>query len=166
MPILSPPRRAVLAAGAAYFAFSFLAGFALGALRVAVVAPRLGAALAVALEAPLILTASWFAARWCVKRFGVPAAPGARLAMGGVAFALLMLAELGAAVFIFHRSLAQHLAGYLSAAGGLGLAAQLAFAGIPWALAWASPRRGLSPAAAAAHAPAPPAADYPPPGRS
>jgi hypothetical protein len=125
-----------LTSGAAYFAIVFLAGFALGALRTAVVAPWLGEAFAVLLEAPVILAVSWFVAIWSVERFEVPAVPLARLAMGGVAFVLLMLAELGFAVTVFHRSGAEYLAGYQSAAGAIGLGAQVAFALVPWALTW------------------------------
>lgn len=125
-----------ITAGGVYCAIVFLAGFALGALRTLAIAPLLGEAIAVLLEAPVILTISWFVAIWCVARFKIPAEPRARLAMGGVAFALLMLAELGVAVIFFHRSVAEHLAGYQTAAGAIGLTAQVAFAGVPWALTW------------------------------
>jgi len=127
---------ATLRAGAAYFAIVFLVGFALGALRTLVVAPRLGETLAVLLEAPVMLTVSWIVATWCVGRFEAPAAPIPRLAMGGAAFALLTMAELGVSLIFFHRSVAQHLAGYRSTAGAVGLGAQVAFAGIPFALTW------------------------------
>ncbi len=125
-------------AGAAYFAIVFLVAFGLGVVRTLAIAPRLGQAFAVLLEAPVILTASWFVAAWCVGRFGVSALPRARLAMGGVAFALLMLAELGGAVIFFHRPIAQYLADFLSPAGVIGLAAQLGFALVPMALTWRS----------------------------
>jgi len=123
-------------AGAVYFGLVFLAGFALGAVRTIVVAPRLGETLAVLLEAPLMLTVSWFVASWCVGYFKVPAAPLARLAMGGWAFALLMAGELGVSLMVFHRSISQTLAGFQSAAGAVGLAAQFAFAWMPLALTW------------------------------
>jgi hypothetical protein len=124
--------------GAVYFAIVFLVGFALGALRTLVMAPRLGETFAVLLEAPVILTVSWFVATWCVGRFKVPAATLARLAMGGVAFALLMVAELGVSLIFFRRSVSQHLAGYQSAAGAIGLGAQVAFAWVPLMLTWRS----------------------------
>jgi hypothetical protein len=129
---------ATLRSGAVYFAIVFLLGFVLGALRTFIVAPRLGETLAVTLEAPVILAVSWFVAIWCVRRNTVPAAPLARLAMGGVAFALLMTAELGVSSIFFHRSPAQHLAGYRSTAGAAGLGAQVAFACVPLALTWRS----------------------------
>ncbi len=125
------PVRRTLAAGTVYFAFVFLGGFALGIVRVLVVAPRAGAVVAVLVEAPVILAVSWAVSRGCVARFGVGRSPGLRLAMGGWAFALLMSAEAGLAVWMFGRSLADHVASYLTLPGALGLAAQLGFALIP-----------------------------------
>ena len=125
-------------AGAVYFVTVFLVGFVLGCLRTLVIAPRLGETAAVLLEAPLILTVSWFVAMWCVRYFEVPAAPLARLAMGGWGFALLMVAEFGISSIFFHRSISQHLAGFQSAAGAIGLGAQFAFAWIPLMLMWRS----------------------------
>ena len=127
-----------ITSGAVYFAIVFLAGVVLGALRTLVIAPQLGEALAVLLEAPVILTVSWVVATWCVGHFKVPAVPRARLAMGGVAFMLLMVAELGVSFIFYHRSASQHLAGYQSTAGAIGLGAQVAFAWVPLALTWQS----------------------------
>lgn len=124
--------------GAAYFVITFLAGFALGALRTLVVAPKVGETLAVLFEAPVILAVSWFVATWCVRRFNVPPTPLARLEMGGVAFALLMVAEAGMSLIVFQRTVPQYLAGYQSAAGAVGLAAQATFACVPLALTWRS----------------------------
>jgi hypothetical protein len=120
-----------LKAGAVYVALVFLAGFGLGVLRVLVVAPRLGAVVAVLIEAPAILVISWAVCRGCVARFGVAPAPGPRLMMGGSAFVLLMGLEVALSVLAFGRSLAEHLGGYLTLPGALGLAAQLGFAAIP-----------------------------------
>jgi hypothetical protein len=127
---------AALKAGIAYFAVVFAAGFALGTLRVTIVAPRVGETGALLLELPLILALSWVACAWLVRRHDVAAAAGPRLAMGAVAFALLMAAEAGLSTLVFGRSLAQHLAAYRTANGQLGLAAQLAFAAFPAAQAW------------------------------
>lgn len=120
-----------LIAGLVYFAAIFAAGVALGTLRVLVLLPRLGEGLAVALELPVMLGLSWLVAGALIRRFGV--APGAaRLAMGGLAFALLMVVELGVSVFAFGRDLAAHLAHLSTLPGAAGLAGQLAFALIPW----------------------------------
>lgn len=125
------PARRALTAGTVYFALVFLAGFALGIVRVLVVAPRTGAVAAVLLESPVILAVGWAVSRGCVARFGVGRSPGLRLAMGGWAFALLMAAEAALAVWVFGRGLADHVGAYLTLPGALGLAAQLGFALIP-----------------------------------
>jgi hypothetical protein len=80
-------------AGALYFALVFGAGFALGTLRVLLVAPRLGARTAELIEAPLMLAVTFFAARWTVRRLAVPPAPAPRVAMGCIALGLLLTAE-------------------------------------------------------------------------
>ncbi|MBU8541432.1 hypothetical protein [Falsiroseomonas tokyonensis] len=122
---------AALQAGFCYFAVAFAVGFVLGTLRVLAIAPTLGEVASVALELPAMLAVSWVACRWLVRRFAVPARPGPRLAMGSIAFALLMLAELGVSIFAFGRSAAEHVATYRNAAAQLGLAAQLGFALLP-----------------------------------
>lgn len=119
-------------AGLAYFALVFAVGFGLGTARVLLLAPRLGETGAVVLELPVMLAVSWFAAGWIARRFAVPPDPAARLAMGGVAFLCLMAAEAGVATFGFGRSVAEHLAGYAEPARAAGLAAQVAFALMPW----------------------------------
>lgn len=121
-----------LAAGMLYFMAVFAAGFALGTLRVLVLLPRMGELAAVAVELPAMLALSWILAGWIVSRRRVPPAPGARLAMGGVALALLLMAEAGLGVLGFGQSLAQHLAHYATPAGALGLAGQLGFGLMPW----------------------------------
>lgn len=126
--------RAAVLAGAVYFAIVFLVGFGLGTARVLLVAPQLGATSAVLLETPLILAASWAACGWTIRRFAVPRARGARALMGAFAFALLMCVEAGVSVVVFGRSLAEHLAGYRTLPGSIGLAAQVAFALVPLAL--------------------------------
>lgn len=68
----------------------FAVAFALGALRVTLVAPQTGALAAVALELPLVLALSWAVAGRVLRRW--PQAP--RAAFGALAFALLMLLEL------------------------------------------------------------------------
>jgi hypothetical protein len=50
-------------ADAVYAIIAFLIGFILGAIRVLLVAPRLGGTLAVIIETPIMLTTSWFVCR-------------------------------------------------------------------------------------------------------
>jgi len=121
----------IIKAALAYFVTVFGLGFALGTLRVLLIIPRIGETAAVLLELPVMLAASWVAAGWCVKRFAVPARIPARLAMGLLAFALVMAAELALAVLLFGQSPAQHLAAYRHFAGAMGLAAQLGYALFP-----------------------------------
>jgi hypothetical protein len=120
-----------LKAGIIYFVIVFLIGFTLGTIRVLLVIPQLGETAAVLIEAPIMLAVSWVAALWSIKLFEVPASRSLRALMGITAFTLLALAELGVSVFAFGRSLADHVAGYRTVAGGVGLAAQVAFAFLP-----------------------------------
>lgn len=123
--------RSVLPAAGAYAAAIFAAGFVLGSLRVAVLAPRLGEVVAVLTEVPVMLALSYLAARSAVGRFGVPAVAAVRLAMGALAFALLMAAEVALGLWGFGRSLAEVAAGTASAAGLIGLAGQVGFGLMP-----------------------------------
>lgn len=74
-----------------YFALVFAAGFALGALRVPLLVPPVGERWAELLEMPLMAGAIYFAARHVVRRERLE--PGAALAAGVVALALMLLAE-------------------------------------------------------------------------
>lgn len=118
-------------AGAVYFASVFAAGFLLGAARILLLLPRLGETAAVLLELPVMLAVSWIACRVICKRVGVPPLRSGRAVMGGVAFALLMVAELGLSMLGFGRTLAEHLDIYRHLPGQLGLAGQIAFAAFP-----------------------------------
>ena len=127
------PSRPILAAAVAYFAVAFGAGFVLGALREIVVVPRLGGLAAVALEAPIILVICRVAAGALVRRFAVPAGIAPRLAMGGIAFGLLQIAEIALAASFGARP-ADYVGDLLTAEGALGLAAQVVFAVLPVAV--------------------------------
>jgi hypothetical protein len=113
-------------AGVAYFALVFAAGFVLGALRLLLVVPAVGALAAVLVEAPMILALAWLVAGRLPTRFAVPARLAERLVMGGLALALLFAAErlLGAGLGTWQSPLA-------STAGRVGLAAQVAFGSFP-----------------------------------
>ena len=126
-------------AALAYALLVFLAGCVLGAIRVLLVLPRLGAAAAVALEVPLILALSWALCHSCSRRFAVMPQPRLRLQMGVAAFLLLMLAELLLSLAL-GNGLAQHFRSYRSPDGVIGLAAQLSFALFP--LLQAAEQRG------------------------
>jgi hypothetical protein len=119
----------IIKAGLLYFAAVFAVAFLMGVLRVTVIAPRVGELGAVALEVPLILGLSWFVAGRLLQRWPLDL-PG-RIAMGGFAFVVLMLAEFALATFLFGQTTADYLAAFAKPAGGLGLAGQIAFAVIP-----------------------------------
>ncbi len=120
-----------LKAAIGYFAIVFAAGFALGIVRVLAVVPLLGELRAVQIELPLILVISWVTCGWIVNRYSVPDKLISRLTMGGVAFALVMCAELGTSVLVMKHTVAEHFAAYRKAPAALGLLAQIGFALIP-----------------------------------
>jgi hypothetical protein len=121
----------ILDEAARYVAAVFAAGFVLGTVRTLWIAPALGPTAAVALEAPAMLAVSWLAWRWVRRADPAPQTLADRVAVGALAFAVLMLAETVLAVTLFHRTLAEHLASFATLAGAIGLAAQLGFAAIP-----------------------------------
>jgi hypothetical protein len=124
------PASTPITAGALYFALVFAAGFALGTLRVVVLAPRVGALGAVAVELPIILALSWFACGFIVARLRVPPRFDARVEMGGVALALLLFTEFALAAAFGDGSLS-FAQSWLTAEGALGLAGQILFAAFP-----------------------------------
>ncbi len=120
-----------LTAGAAYFAIVFSLAFLLGVVRTLFIAPMVGEVVAVLIEAPIILFISWRAAGWIIGRFSVTTRTSDRLTMGLVAFLLLMTVETAMSLLLFNRPLTQQLAAYATAAGAIGLLAQVAFGFIP-----------------------------------
>ncbi len=129
----------MIGAGIAYFAIVFAIGFVLGTIRTLWLAPAVGPTSAVLVELPLILTVSAVAARWIVQRWQL-ATSGAAFGAGAVAFALLMAAEAGLAVFAFGIGLSAWAASLATVPGVIGLAGQLGFALMP--LLWWGPERG------------------------
>ncbi len=133
----------VLRAAIAYWAVVFALGFVLGTIRVLWVIPLVGLIPATVIELPLILTGSWLAAGWLVRRFDL-ASRSEALAAGALAFAILMMAELALAAVLTGQTPALWLAGLREPHALLGLAGQVVFALIPW---WRARRRdatGLS----------------------
>lgn len=124
----------VAAAALAYWAAVFALAFVLGALRTSLVPAGTAQALAVLVEVPLVLGFSWRAARAMLRRFGVPRG-GPALAMGALAFALLMAAELALAVTLAGQTPGQWLAAMTDRVGMIGLAGQIGFGLMPWAAA-------------------------------
>ena len=121
---------AVGRAALAYSGLVFAAGFVLGTIRTLFISPLLGELHAVLLEAPIMLFVSWVACGSSIRRFDVHGR-GAGLAMGAVAFALLMTAELALSVLAFGRSPAEYLRALGAPAGAAGLASQVVFGLFP-----------------------------------
>ena len=94
------------------------------------VVPRLGELAAVTLEVPVVLGLSWLVAGRVLRRWPLPRT-GQRLAMGGLAFALLMLAEAVLGITLFGRTLSGMLAELATLPGLVGLAGQIGFALVP-----------------------------------
>ena len=122
--------RAPLALRAVLFgAVVFVAGFALGALRVTFVAPHIGPLAAVAVELPIMLAIAWSIAR---PLFRGRSGPAHLLAAGLAAFATLMVIEFAVATALFGQSRAAFVAALATAPGSLGLAGQTALIVLPW----------------------------------
>ena len=117
--------------GAIYFALIFGLGFVLGTLRVLWLVPIIGETFAVLAEQPTMLTASWLAARWLVRRYGL-AGLRAKAVMGVTAFALLMLAEVTLASALFGQVPAEWLKSLFAMPGIIGLTGQILFALLPF----------------------------------
>jgi hypothetical protein len=78
-----------------YFALVFSAGFFLGALRVLLVAPRLGEGNAELVEMPLMLVVIVLAASRTNRHMANWCRPRARITVGMLALGLLLLVEIG-----------------------------------------------------------------------
>ena len=119
-------------AAAVYFGIVFAAAFAFGVLRMLVLTPLAGPLPAVMIEVPLVLVLglglAWAVAGVVLRRWPLRL-PG-RVAMGGLAFALLMAAEAGL-VLLFGQSPARFVDAMATPAGALGLAGQIGFAILP-----------------------------------
>ena len=120
-----------LRAGIEYFVLVFAAGFLLGAIRTLWVVPALGARTAELLETPFMVAISFVAARWVVRRLSVPPGTGTRLAMGGVALALLLCAEFGLVLALRGMTIAAYFATRDPVSGAAYYLALLAFAAFP-----------------------------------
>jgi hypothetical protein len=126
-------------AAALYVLAVFGLGLVLGAIRELVLVPRLGAPMAVLVEAPLVLGFAWFVARWLVRRHAVP--PGTpRRVMAAAALILVLVVEFAAGHFLRGWDLTAWRAHLATPAGWLSLALYGLFA--LWPALQRQPRRG------------------------
>ncbi len=109
-------RRAVLAA-LIYFACAFAAGMALGPPRVIWLEPWLGKTIAVLLEAPLLIVAMWFGARFATRTARMDGAWPAYLGVGLLALLVQQIADLAVGFGLRGMTLADQLAYFGSPPG-------------------------------------------------
>lgn len=128
----------VLWAALAYFALAFGAGFCLAFIRIPILEPRLGARWAELIETPFMLVAILLAARGVVSRFAVPPTAGARLGMGLLALACMLIAEFGLVLALRGMTIDQYFATRDPVSGTVYYLALAVFALLPLVLA----RRG------------------------
>jgi hypothetical protein len=123
--------RRIVAAAALYFAIVFAAGFVFGPIRVLWLEPKVGAALAVLIEAPFLLGVMALAARWVPKKLDASNEVMPMLAMGLLALVFVLVAEFTAGRWLRGQTPLEQL-GYLATPAGLVYAALLAlFAFMP-----------------------------------
>jgi pimeloyl-ACP methyl ester carboxylesterase len=135
----------LLRVSAIYFAVVFAAGFVFGAIRVSWLVPRLGVRLAELTELPLMLTVVFFSARWVHRRFLAERTQPARLIVGIVAFALLLVAELILGVTLGGLTPAEVFLNHDPVSGTAYYLSLCVFAVLPWYFGRAA-RRGEPPA--------------------
>jgi hypothetical protein len=82
-----------LTAAFVYFVIVYACGFATGVVREFLVTPRTGLTLALWIELPIMVSASFFAARYVLHRFGVKEYPQDHLLLGLLSLVLLITAE-------------------------------------------------------------------------
>jgi len=118
-------------AGAVYFACVFAAGFALGAIRIPFLVPRLGVRIAELLEMPVMFVVILMSAKWIVRRFQLPAVPPIRLTVGVIALVLMLLAEFSMALLLQGLSAIEYLSTRDPVSGTVYYLMLLLFAAMP-----------------------------------
>ena len=131
LPTYGPIMANVLKAGVLYFLGVFALGFVLGAMRMFFLVPITGPVMAVLIEIPPMLLFSWFFCRFLTRRYKVPAEAYDRLAMGGIAFAWLMVGDMLVRLLLQEGDLGGALVAFDLPENRIGLGAQIAFALFP-----------------------------------
>ena len=122
-------RMAIFSSGFIYFAIVFAFAFVMGVVRTLFIAPRLGAAAAVAIELPIVIGISFLVARRMLRDHAFSL--GERGTVGAIAFILLMIAEAALSVVMRRESVAVWAANLVTPLGLLGLAGQIGFGLMP-----------------------------------
>ena len=122
----------ILKAALAYFAIVFAVGFLCGPIRMLMLEPMFGATAAVLLEAPILLMAMLYAARFVPRWLQLKPTAMAHLSMGVGALVLVLLADFGVGVSLRELTPGAFVAQFATPAGRVYAALLLAFAFIPW----------------------------------
>jgi hypothetical protein len=122
----------ILKSSFAYFAIVFAVGFLCGPIRVLMLEPMFGATAAVLFEAPILLMAMLYAARFVPRRLRLQPMATAHLGMGIGALALVLVADFGVGVFLRDLTPEAIAAQFSTPAGRVYGALLLAFALMPW----------------------------------
>jgi hypothetical protein len=119
------------AAGVAYFAIAFGAGFALAFIRIPILEPRLGARWAELVELPVMLVVITLAAGWVVRRFAIAPRWPDRAVLGAVALALMLAAEFGLVLSLRGMTIGEYFASRDPVSGLAYYASLLYFGALP-----------------------------------
>jgi len=122
----------ILKAALAYFAFVFAVGFLCGPIRVLMLEPMFGATTAVLLEAPILLMAMLYAARFVPRRLRLAPSASAHLGMGCGGLLLVLIADFGVGVFLRQMTPGAIVAQFATPAGFVYAALLVVFALSPW----------------------------------
>jgi hypothetical protein len=125
-------RRTPWRAATRYFLIVFGVGFVLGVLRVTLLVPRLGERLAELSEMPVMFVAIYLAAGWTVRRHPAGVDGAGWFAVGLVALALMVAAELLLAVVLSGRDVGEYVASRDPVSSAVYLAMLALFAAMPW----------------------------------
>jgi hypothetical protein len=133
----------VVKAAVSYFALVFGAGFVLGTIRVLWLVPVVGTQTAELLEMPVMLPVIVLSARWVVRHFSMPDTALSRLAMGGIALALILLLDFTVALSIRGLSFRQYIETFDPVAGTAYFVMLGVFAVMPLLIARREPSKGM-----------------------
>ena len=114
-----------------YFAIVLGTGFVLGVFRAPILVPRIGERWAELAEMPVMATVIFVAAGYILRRFPEIALPGRSLVVGFLALALSVSAELGLAVVLQDKTLAEFISSRDKISGSVYIVLLLVFAIMP-----------------------------------
>ena len=118
-------------AGILYFVLVFAAGWVLGPLREFWLIPLVGQRAGLLTEVPLMVLAMIAAARWTIRKLGVPYAITTRTIMGVVALSLLLIAEAVGVRWARQLSWEAYLARFDIVTGSITALSFVLYAGMP-----------------------------------